>query len=143
MLKIYPYTMRNEARATTARFPGQFSAPAPDTRAPTDRELSQMASFGITPPDKLVKWQAEANAEAAERYKQSSLAGLTYQSAVQDAHEALTGITADLLGTTSRKSVKDMVTHNDRLRGLGILLIVLALVGLVVDYIMYPAAAPV
>lgn len=118
-------------RTTNTKFPGQFSE--------DEKTLDAMLAYGITPSRDLVALQARANDDAARRASRSGVSAMTYETAVADAHEALTGLAADLAGTTPRKSLKDMLTHKDRLRGLGILLIALALVGLVVDYIMNPA----
>lgn len=98
--------------------------------------LESMASYGITPSRDLARLQAEANREGQARYRQSSLGALTWDTAVADAHDALVGLTADLSGTTERHSLKEMLSHGDRLRGLGVLLIGVALVGLFADYVM-------
>ena len=97
--------------------------------------LQKVQSYGLASSQDLITLQQEAN-DAAARTRQQSLKDLTYATAVADAHEALVGLTADLSGTTERHSLKDMLLHENRMRGLGILLVVLALVGLCVDYIM-------
>ena len=52
------------------------------------------------------------------------------------AGEALSGIAADVLGNTPRKRWTDIFIHGDRLRGLGTLLVAIAVVGIVIDYMM-------
>lgn len=95
-----------------------------------------MRSYGITPAADLMRVQQQANEAAERQYRRSSLASLTFETAVSDAREALVGLTADLAGTTERQSLKDMLMYEDRMRGLGILFIALALAGLVVDFVM-------
>lgn len=127
-------TTNSSERITTSQYPGQFYDPP----AMDQQDIDAMLSYGVTPPSVLMQLQERANARAQAQRKRSEVASLTYEEALADAHEALVGITEDLSGATERKGLKDMLTHNNRLRGLGILLIVLALVGLVVDYIMAP-----
>ena len=80
--------------------------------------------------------QQSADAQADAQVKRSQLSGLTFDIAVTDAREALVGIPADLSGNTQRTSLVDILTYNDRLRGLGVLCIALAVSGMAVDYIM-------
>lgn len=120
-------------RTVVSRFPGQFSE--------DEATIEARMRYGLTPSRGIMRLQAHANAQAAAKRREASLSSLTYAKAVQDANDALTGLADDLAGNTPRKSLKDMVTHNNRMRGLGILLIALAMVGLVVDYIMGPGTA--
>lgn len=119
------------AKLDERRFPGQMEN---DPAA----QLDAMARFGITPTDTLIELSKQANERVATSNARSSLASLTYETAIEEAHEALVGLAADLAGNTPRKSLRDMFTHGDRLRGLGLLLIMVAFVGLLVDYIMNP-----
>lgn len=80
--------------------------------------------------------QKTADAQAAAQLKRSQLSGLTFDIAVKDAGEALVGIPGDLYGNTQRTSLVDILTYKDRLRGLGVLCIALAVSGIAVDYIM-------
>jgi len=52
-----------------------------------------------------------------------------------DMQEALLGVIGDLTGSTGsdREGLADIVTHNNRLRGIGALLVTIALVGMAVD----------
>lgn len=114
-------------------------APPPDKMmARTTAEIDSMRDFGMVSPDDLMRLQREANEAQQKKYQDASLDSLTFNSAVADAHEALAGVVEDFSGTTDRHSLRDIFTHENRLRGLGILLIALALVGLVVDYILVP-----
>ena len=96
--------------------------------------MDSALSYGITPARDIMRLQRE-HEEARERRTRPD-GGLTYETAVADAHEALVGLSADLSGTTERTSLASMLLHENRMRGLGILCIMLALVGLVADYIL-------
>jgi hypothetical protein len=63
--------------------------------------------------------------------------GLTgsFAELVDDMQEAVLGITADLTGKSDRKSVGDILSHGNRLRGLGALLVLGAVAGLLVDFV--------
>ena len=98
----------------------------------------RLFSYGITPSADLMTLQQRANADAQRAEKRSELSALTYDTALADAQEALVGITGDLSGGSDRRSLKEILVHENRLRGLGILLISLALIGLFVDYVMAP-----
>lgn len=99
---------------------------------------NRLFSYGLTSSADLMKLQEKANTEARKAHERSGLSSLTYDTAFADAHEALVGLTEDLSGATDRRSLKEMLVYQDRLRGLGVLLIALALVGLFVDYVMAP-----
>ena len=98
--------------------------------------IDRLRDFGITPSSEVIRLQEEANRARDERRRTSSLATLTYDTAMADAREALVGLAADLTGTTERTSLKAMLTHGNRMRGLGVLLITLATAGLFIDYVM-------
>lgn len=52
----------------------------------------------------------------------------------EDMQEAIIGITRDLTGSsTERESLTEILTHENRLRGIGALLVLVAVVGLVID----------
>ena len=112
-----------------------------DTPAPLP-SVDSLLNYGLTSSDKIAEMQRLANERADAVVRTSSVASMTYTTAVRDAYDALVGITADLAGNTSRKSLGDILGHGDRLRGLGVLCIALALVGAVVDYLMHPALGP-
>lgn len=99
--------------------------------------MDALLSYGLTPSRDIARLQTEANTEAEAAYARSALRKLSYEEAMEDAREALVGLTADLSGATERRSLGDMLLHGDRLRGLGILLIGLALVGLFVDSVLH------
>ena len=61
------------------------------------------------------------------------MSSLTLATAVEDAREAVVGCIADLYGNTPRTSLAQIFLYRDRLRGLGVLLIAVSLVGLFVE----------
>jgi hypothetical protein len=99
-------------------------------------------SIGGTPLTPLVRAdEMMALQKMSDRYREadavrSSLAGLDVSTAVADARDALLGIPEDLLGNTSRKSLWASFTHNDRLRGVGVLLVAIAASGLLVEALL-------
>lgn len=97
----------------------------------------RLFSYGMTPSSDIMKMQQQANAASQKAYEKSSINSLTVDTAFGDAHEALVGLAEDLSGRSERHSLKDMLLHGDRMRGLGVLLIAAALVGLFVDYVMH------
>jgi hypothetical protein len=106
------------------------------------RDVEAMLSFGLAPSEQIAEAQARVNEREERVVRHSSLASLTFDTAVLEAREALVGLLADLSGSTARKGLADMLTHGNRLRGLGILLVALAVIGLFVDYVMYPSLPP-
>lgn len=88
----------------------------------------------IPSSDLLQMQEAERRRENA-RVLRSSVWGLSWETAVEDARDAVTGIVGDLYGTTKseRRSLRSVLGESDRLRGLGIVLIVLALAGCAVQ----------
>ena len=55
---------------------------------------------------------------------------------LRDAQEAVIGVTSDLLGQSERKSLRDILTHGNRMRGLGVALIVLAVLGMMLNWLL-------
>ena len=53
---------------------------------------------------------------------------MTIRNAVKDAYEALVGIPEDIYQNSGRISLKKLLVKNNRLRGLGVLLVVLSVV---------------
>lgn len=102
-----------------------------------------LLAYGLTSAETIAEMQKLANDEADAVVKRASVGSMTYETAVKDAYDALVGITADLVGNTPRKSLGDILGHGDRLRGLGVLCIAMAVVGAMVDYILtHPALGP-
>lgn len=102
------------------------------------RDIEAMREFGMASSADIARLQTQANKEAEAQFERAKVSEMSLSSALSDAHDALVGLGEDLSGLTERQSLKAMLIYQNRLRGLGILLIGLALVGLVTDYIMMP-----
>jgi hypothetical protein len=85
-------------------------------------ELNNLA----TAPD-VKKLQDQANELANKLYKESTLKGLTLRIAVADMYEAITGIIADIYKNNGKISMKQLFTKNNRVRGLGLIFILVAI----------------
>ena len=72
--------------------------------------------------------QDKVNKNAEKMYAQSTVRGLTLRNGVEDMREALVGIWGDLYKNNMNVSVETLFTKNNRLRGLGILFILSAIV---------------
>jgi hypothetical protein len=71
--------------------------------------------------------QNKVNRDAQKMYQQATVGGLTLRNGVQDMREAIVGIWADLYQNNMNVSVKDLFTKNNRLRGLGLLFVLISL----------------
>jgi len=80
--------------------------------------------------ENVAKLQDQLNKLAEEKHKRSTWKGLTFRIAVQDMWEALTGIPTDIYQNSGRVSLKDLLTKNDRLRGLGLIVFLIGVVSL-------------
>ena len=87
---------------------------------------------GLSSAQDLAARQAEANRHAEEEASRSSMAGLTLRTAMEDVREVVVGIPADLFGQSGPVSLADLVGKNDRLRGLGILALLGALLSIAI-----------
>lgn len=74
----------------------------------------------------------EANKKLEEAKKMPTTVSALYE----DAQEAFVGIIGDLLGESERKSLKDIFTSGNRLRGLGIVFVTLAIAGWLVHFLL-------
>ena len=86
-------------------------------------ELNNLAT-----PENVKKLQDQVNALAEKRYKESTWRGLTLRLAVADMSEALTGIPADIYKNNGNVGVKEIFTKNNRVRGLGLLFVLISIV---------------
>jgi hypothetical protein len=100
---------------------------------PVPKGINNVASFDInnlaTSKD-IAKLQDEANAVVDKQYKESTWRGLTLRLAVKDTYEALTGIPADIYKNSGNVSLKNLLTRNNRLRGLGIFFVLFAVMSI-------------
>lgn len=91
-------------------------------------QMEQYLYAGLTTPQEVASRQEQMNAEEDRRVARSSLEGLTLRTALEDVREVITGIPADLFGNSAEPlPLRDVLTKNDRLRGLGLLLLAVAL----------------
>ena len=81
---------------------------------------------GLTTAKQVAARQALQNRRIDARRTRSSLAGLTLRTAWEDIREVAVGIPADLYGASGPLSLWDLAVKRDRLRGLGLLLIAVA-----------------
>jgi hypothetical protein len=88
-------------------------------------ELNNLAT-----PENVKKLQDQVNALAEKRYKDSTWKGLTLRLAVSDMSEALTGIPADIYKNNGKVGVKELLTKNNRMRGLGLLFVLISVVSI-------------
>lgn len=105
-------------------------------KGPVPSRADRMLEYGMTSSEDIQKMQRHENARAARALRRSEVSSLTLDVAVEDAKNALTGILTDLAGGGPRKSIPDVFLHHDRLRGLGVLCMTLAVTGIIIDFIM-------
>lgn len=91
----------------------------------------QRYTSGLTTSADVAERQDAEERQADATSQRSSLAGLTLRTAGEDMYAALTGIPADLYERRGRVGL-EIFTREDRLRGLGLWLIVLSLLALLV-----------
>jgi len=84
----------------------------------------------LSTPENVKKLQDQVNVLAEKKYKESTWKGLTLRMAVSDMAEALTGIPADIYKNNGNVSVKEIFTKNNRLRGLGLLFVLISVVSI-------------
>lgn len=98
---------------------------------PVPKGINNVASFdlnNLATSEDIAKLQDDANKYVDKRYKESTWRGLTLRLAVKDVYEALTGIPEDIYQNSGKVSLKELVAKNNRLRGLGILFVLFAIV---------------
>ena len=88
-------------------------------------ELNNLAN-----PVDVKKLQDQVNTLAEKRYKESTWKGLTLRLAVSDMAEAITGIPSDIYKNNGKVSVKELFTKNNRMRGIGLLFILISVVSI-------------
>jgi hypothetical protein len=88
-------------------------------------ELNNLAN-----PVDVKKLQDQVNVLAEKRYKESTWKGLTLRLAVSDMAEAITGIPSDIYKNNGKVSAKELFTKNNRMRGLGLLFILISVVSI-------------
>lgn len=89
-------------------------------------ELNNLAT-----PGDIDKLQNQANDIAKNRYTESTWQGLTLRNAVSDVAEAMTGIISDVYKNNGNVSIVEILTKNNRIRGMGLIFIMIAIASLV------------
>ena len=97
---------------------------------PTDGELPLNR---LATSEDIIRLQNAANEDSALTAHEASWRGFTLRMAVRDVREAIFGIMSDLFGNTRPAPLWDVATKNHRLRGIGVILIVLAGSWLLID----------
>lgn len=85
-------------------------------------------------PEQLMAQQELVNQARAVRHAGAQVQNLSFQSAVTRVNDSVVGLLDDW--TSGRRSVSDLALTDNRLQGLGLLLIVAALGGLVIDAVL-------
>lgn len=91
---------------------------------------------GLATPADLKAMQDAENAKLNTDMADADVWNVPVTVLLRDAQEALIGITSDLLGQSERRSLRDILTHGNRLRGLGVALIVLAILGMLLNWLV-------
>ena len=121
----------NEARFPQNVINGQPFVDTTWNRVPIPKGIEHVANLDINSlvtSEDITKLQTDANEYAKKRYEDSTWKKMTIRNAVKDAYEALVGIPEDIYQNSGRISLKKLLVKNNRLRGLGVLLVVLSVV---------------
>lgn len=78
-------------------------------------------SEGLVPSADIISMQNEKNREMSENYESSKLQNITLDAAIKDMGDATKGILDDLLGSGESLGLWDIVSKDNRLRGLGMI----------------------
>jgi hypothetical protein len=97
---------------------------------PVPKASENVGSFelnNLTTAKDIATLQNKVNKDAEMMYQQSTVRGMTLRNSVQDMREAITGIFSDLYKNNMNVSVGELFTKDNRLRGLGLLLVLASL----------------
>jgi len=120
---------RLDASTTLVRAWKRWTAGQPSRPTVAPGALPQYA--GLTSAQELAARQRQADADAEESSRRSGLGGLTIRTALQDLREVVVGVPADLL-EDREVPLADLLARNDRLRGLGLLLLLAAVLSVAI-----------
>lgn len=104
----------------TAGFKGQLETGPPPLYA------------GLTSARQMAERQESANRKESAIAARASMEGLTLRTGLQDIREVILGIPHDLMNATRPQALWTTCSKNNRLRGMGLLLLIAALASLVV-----------
>lgn len=109
--------------------------PPPYEDIPHPKGIRSVANFdlnALATSEDIINLQNQANAYVAKRRRDLDIRNLTVKQAMRDVYEATFGIARDVFRNERNEPVSiDTFTRNDRLRGLGILVIVVALLSFI------------
>lgn len=91
---------------------------------------------GLATPADVKAMQDAENAKLNKDMSDADVWNVPVTVLLRDAQEALIGITSDLLGQSERRSLRDILSHGNRLRGLGVALILLAILGMLMNWLV-------
>lgn len=81
--------------------------------------------------DEIMKKQQQINAAITRDYESARLHNITVSAVARDVGEAVQGIPNDLFRNTKSVSLEEVFTKNNRLRGVGVLMMAVAAVFLI------------
>lgn len=84
----------------------------------------------------MMDLQEKANQQAEQEYQASRLKSVTLKSSIQDCGDTLQGFMYDIAGNTKGVSLGQLCASGNRLRGLGLLLMAVALSALVINFFL-------
>lgn len=93
--------------------------------------LVLLPSAGGYSTDEMVQQQDLINRQQASKHAAAQLKNMTFPKGVARASDSLQGVMNDWIA--GKRSIKQLLLVDNRLQGLGLLLVVLALAGLLID----------
>lgn len=84
----------------------------------------------------IIQNQENANKIAEEIYNNSKVQNITLRTAVQDMGTTVEGLWQDLFLNTPEKDVKTLLTSDNRLRGIGFMLLIASSSLLLIDAVL-------
>ena len=84
----------------------------------------------------IIQNQENANKIAEEIYNNSKVQNITLRTAVQDMGTTVEGLWQDLFLNTPEKDIKTLLTSDNRLRGLGFMLLIASSSLLLIDAVL-------
>lgn len=107
---------------------------APYEDVPHPKNINKVATFDLnalaTSKD-IMNLQNQANAYVDKMRKSLDLRNMTVKQAFKDVYEATFGIVRDVYKNSGHVGFRELVTKNNRLRGLGFLFVLIALLSMI------------
>ncbi len=108
--------------------------PPPYEDVPHPKNVNSVASFdlnALATSQDIIDLQNQANAYVDATRKSLDLRNMTVKQALQDVYEATFGIVRDVYQNSGHVPFVQLFTKNNRLRGIGFLLVMLALLAMI------------